>query len=346
MTHQHYLHRCFQLARLGAGKAAPNPMVGSVVVYNNVIIGEGFHQQYGGPHAEVNAINSIDPKNLHLLKEATIYVSLEPCFHFGKTPPCVNLILEKGIKKVVISCTDPNPKVAGKSIEKLKANGVDVISGILEQEGQALAKRFFTFFQKKRPYIILKYAQSLDGYISKKDQQVWITSPTSKKLVHKWRSEEAAILVGTHTVQVDNPKLTNRLWSGNSPVRITIDNQLHKLKDHVHILNKEAPTYIFNTLKNETLNHQNFLVKYNSKQPLPLQITDFLYQKKLNSLIVEGGRHTLQHFIDLGLWDEARVFVGNKTLGSGILAPNLTHGEVVEEKTITTDRLMFFKNKN
>ena len=242
-THEKYIRRCFELAKLGIGNVKTNPMVGSIIVHNGKIIGEGYHKRYGEGHAEVNAVKSVKGEDKHLLNESTIYVSLEPCFHEGKTPPCVDLILGLGIPKVVISAVDPNPKVAGKSIEKLRNHGVEVISGVLEKEGRFIARRFFHHFMTKRPYVILKYAQSKDGFLSQMNKQIWLTNPYSKRLVHKWRNEEAAILVGTNTVKVDNPSLTNRLWFGNSPVRLIIDRNL-KLTDEYAVMDGIARTII------------------------------------------------------------------------------------------------------
>ncbi|MFT6149697.1 MAG: diaminohydroxyphosphoribosylaminopyrimidine deaminase [Saprospiraceae bacterium] len=318
-----YMRRAIQLASLGLGKAAPNPCVGSVIVYEDRIIGEGFHRLYGTAHAEVNAVNSVKAAERHLLSKSTIYVTLEPCHHYGKTPPCVDLILENKIPKVIIGCRDPNPKVGGKSIEKLKQNGVEVTVGILEKDCWEVAKRFMTFFTKKRPYIILKYAKSKDGFIGKRNKQVWITGSQSKRLVHKWRNEEGSILVGTNTAAIDNPSLTNRLWYGKNPLRLVIDTK-GKLNLNLNLFDDKAETKVFK----------------NSAIELMLKALSDL---KINSLIVEGGATLLNSFIEKGLWDEARVFTGNCYLEDGIAAPNLPKNEPIETKIIGQDKLEIFK---
>ncbi|HRS53852.1 MAG TPA: bifunctional diaminohydroxyphosphoribosylaminopyrimidine deaminase/5-amino-6-(5-phosphoribosylamino)uracil reductase RibD, partial [Bacteroidales bacterium] len=249
-----YIRRCFDLARLGMGKVAPNPMVGCVIVNGNKIIGEGYHQEYGGYHAEVNAINSVIDKDL--LKTAVLYVNLEPCAHYGKTPPCTDLIISSQIPKVVISNVDPFEKVAGKGINKLRAAGISVIVGVLKQDGKELNKRFFTFCEQKRPYIILKWAQSLDGFIDKERNSneklkgpTWITGDFFKKVVHKWRAEEQAIMVGTNTAINDNPKLTVREVPGKNPLRIVIDRVL-KLPHNLNLFDSSTPTLVLTEQKN------------------------------------------------------------------------------------------------
>lgn len=322
-THEKYIRRCFDLAQLGIGNVKTNPMVGSVIVHDDKIIGEGYHERYGEGHAEVNAVKSVKDEDRHLLSQSTIYVSLEPCFHEGKTPPCVDLILKLGIPKVVISAVDPNPKVAGQSIEKLRSNGVEVITDVLEEEGKFVARRFFHHFTTKRPYVILKYAQSKDGFIGRMNKQVWLTNSYSKRLVHKWRNEEAAILVGTNTVKVDNPNLTNRLWFGNSPVRLIIDRH-SKLTDDYAVMDGIARTIII--CEKAPQDARNILLEYleiNFERGFLKQLLKKLYQLKISSIIVEGGAITLEHFIEKGLWNEARVFVGNKWLSKGIAAPVL-----------------------
>lgn len=319
-----YMWRAIELAGLGLGKVAPNPCVGSVIVYDNRIIGEGFHRLYGAAHAEVNAVNSVKKEDQHLLCKATIYVTLEPCHHYGKTPPCVDLILENKIPKVVIGCKDPNPKVGGQSIEKLKRHGVEVTVGVLEKECWDVAKRFMTFFIKKRPYIILKYAKSKDDFIGNLNEQIWITGTQSKRLVHKWRNEEAAILIGTNTAAVDNPSLTNRLWYGKNPLRLVIDTK-EKLNKNLNIFNQKAETKIFKT------NDIDLILKE-------------LYDLKINSVIVEGGAALLNSFIDKGLWDEARIFTGDCYLKNGVAAPNFPKIKPMETKMIGGDRLEIFRN--
>ncbi len=319
------MHRAIQLAALGLGNVAPNPCVGSVIVWNNRIIGEGYHQRYGTAHAEVNAVHSVAESDLHLLAEATIYVTLEPCHHYGKTPPCVDLILKYKIPHVVIGCQDPNPKVEGKSIEKLRKHGVVVTVGVLEAECWEVAKRFMTFFTKKRPYIILKYAKSKDGFIGKSESQVWITGSQSKRLVHKWRNEEGAILVGTNTAAIDNPSLTNRLWYGKNPLRLVIDT-IGRLDDNLAIFDKNATTKIF------------------KHSDIDLMLQE-LYDLKITSVIVEGGARLLNSFIQKNLWDEARIFTGNCFLENGVKAPVLPITEKPESKKVGADELQIIKNQ-
>ena len=324
--------RCISIAKHGLGTTAPNPMVGAVIVYENTIIGEGFTSAYGGNHAEVNAIRSV--KNKDLLKEATLYVTLEPCSHFGKTPPCSDLIITHRIPKVVIGCIDDNPEVSGKGIAKLKASGCHVTVGVLEYECKTHHKRFFTFHHKKRPYIILKWAESIDGFIApqSKDQKkpVWITNAYSRQLVHKWRAEEQAILVGTNTVTEDNPSLTARDWSGKHPIRVIIDRKNRLSKDH-SVFNSDSETFVIS--ENE--------VDFN--KPLAQEICKVLYTKSVNSIIIEGGLQTLQTFINENLWDEARVFKGQSEFKSGIKAPSVS-GNLISESLIVNDTLKLYTN--
>jgi riboflavin biosynthesis protein ribD len=324
MEHNKYMERCLQLASNAIGYTYPNPLVGSVIVHNDKIIGEGWHSQQGEPHAEVNAIDSVYDKSL--LKESTLYVNLEPCSHFGKTPPCANLILDKRIPKVVIGTVDTYSKVAGRGIELLKNNGVEVILGVLEQECKEINKRFFTFHDKRRPYIILKWAQTQDNFIAplqKEDKKpVWITNNHSIQLVHQWRSQEQAILVGANTILQDNPSLNTRHWVGNNPLRLIIDPHLKISKDYS--VYKDGKSVIF-TFENAQNTPNVTFYKLNTEQSIPQQICNYLYQNQIQSLIVEGGTFTLQKFIDEGLWDEARVFIGNKIWKNGIKAPKLDY---------------------
>jgi diaminohydroxyphosphoribosylaminopyrimidine deaminase/5-amino-6-(5-phosphoribosylamino)uracil reductase len=335
-TQDTYMLRAIQIAKNGLGTTRPNPMVGAVIVNNNKIIGEGFTSPFGGNHAEVNAINSVE--NQELLKEATIYVTLEPCSHYGKTPPCSDLIVEKGIKNVVIGCVDDNPQVAGKGIKKLMEANCKVTIGILETECKAHHKRFFTFHNKKRPYIILKWAQSSDDFLSpeiKNEQKpVWITNKTSRALVHKWRAEEQAILVGTNTVLQDNPSLTVRDYSGLNPTRIILDQHL-KLNRSLKVFNSEAKTLVIS----------NDIINWSKTETIAHQICDVLYGHQISSVIIEGGLQTLQTFIDEQLWDEARVFTGNIQFKTGTKAPNIT-GKLLSSETILDDRLIIYKNEN
>lgn len=327
-----YLRRCIELAKNGLGRTYPNPLVGSVVVWNDQIIGEGWHQQAGKAHAEVNAIRSV--KDSSLLKEATIYVNLEPCSHYGKTPPCVDLIIENQIKNVVIGTVDPNPKVSGTGVKKLMQHCENVHVGILTDECEELNKRFFTFQRAKRPYVILKWAQTKDGFIAPKTQEIgkpfWITNVYSKQLVHKWRSEEQGILVGTNTALKDNPSLNTRLWEGKNPVRILIDRNLKTLHKDLNLLDKQIKTIIF--CENPEESEENLIFEgIDFQKDIPEQILARLYEHDLQSVIIEGGQKTLQSFINAGLWDEARVFTGNKYLSEGIAAPKL---KAIPKKTL------------
>lgn len=344
-----YMLRCLELANNGFGNVAPNPMVGCVIVYERKIIGEGYHQEYGKAHAEVNAIHSVKDKTL--LKKSTLYVNLEPCAHFGKTPPCANLIIEYHIPRVVIGCVDSFSEVSGKGIEKLKTAGIEVVVGVLEKESLELNKRFFTFHNKKRPYIILKWAETKDGYIdverineiagqTNNEVDNWITSPLSKQLVHKWRSEEAAIMVGTNTALNDNPQLNVREWNGRNPVRVVVD--LHdRLPQNLHVFDKSIPTLVFSLTKQEQENNLTF-VKINDSKNLIQEVLNELYKRNIQSIIIEGGATLLQSFIDQNLWDEARVFVGNNYFKKGLNAPVL-NGNLVAKQIIDSDDLMFYK---
>tara|TARA_R110002050_G_scaffold114994_4_gene230904 strand:- start:864 stop:1868 length:1005 start_codon:yes stop_codon:yes gene_type:complete len=329
-THETYIKRCLQIAKNGLGSTRPNPMVGAVIVHNNLIIAEGFTSAYGGNHAEVNAINAVKDKSI--LTECTLYVTLEPCSHFGKTPPCSDLIVRHKIQNVVIGCIDDNPEVAGKGIAKLRASGCNVTVGILEAECKAHHKRFFTFHNKKRPYIILKWAETADGFIAplKKDEKkpVWITNKYSRQLVHKWRAEEQAILVGTNTVIEDNPRLTVRDWSGENPIRVVLD-RTSKLNSDYSIFNDEAKTL---RVTNKDIDFE---------KPIAIQIADVLFKQNINSIIIEGGSQTLQTFIDENLWDEARVFTGSTSFKTGIKAPELI-GNLISESQIKNDLLKIY----
>jgi diaminohydroxyphosphoribosylaminopyrimidine deaminase/5-amino-6-(5-phosphoribosylamino)uracil reductase len=322
-THENYIKRCIEIAKNGLGATAPNPMVGSVIVYNNNIIGEGYTSAYGSHHAEVNAINSV--KNKELLKDATLYVTLEPCSHSGKTPPCSDLIIKHHIPNVVVGCLDDNPQVAGKGIAKLKASGCNVTVGVLENNCKQHHKRFFTFHNKKRPYIILKWAETLDGLIAPLEKEakrpVWITNKFSRQLVHKWRAEEQAILVGTNTISEDNPSLTVRDWTGKNPTRIVIDRE-HKLSESYSVFNAEA----------DTLEISKNNVDFN--KPLAKQIIALLYSKNIK---------TIETFIDENLWDEVRVFKGPTNFKNGIKAPEF-HGQLISEEKIIDDTLHIYVN--
>ncbi|MEO9100730.1 MAG: bifunctional diaminohydroxyphosphoribosylaminopyrimidine deaminase/5-amino-6-(5-phosphoribosylamino)uracil reductase RibD, partial [Ginsengibacter sp.] len=289
MTDQQYIGRCIQLAKLAAGEVATNPMVGAVLVYEDKIIGEGFHKKYGEPHAEVNCINNVEEKNRSLIEKSTMYVSLEPCAHHGKTPPCADLIIKHKIKKVVLGCRDIYEKVAGKGIEKLQNAGVEVVMDVLKKECLEVNKRFFIFHQKKRPFIILKWAQSANGKISSGNKRILISNDYSNRLVHKWRSQEAGILVGTNTVLKDNALLTTRLWKGKSPVRIVIDKEL-KLPLSFKIFNEDSKTIVFNLYKSATEKNLQFIKLENND--FLNEIVHSLFENEIQSVLVEGGAKT------------------------------------------------------
>ncbi len=330
--HEKYIKRCIENAKNGLGLTRPNPMVGCVIVYKNSIIGEGFTSAYGGNHAEVNAIASVLDKSI--LKESTLYVTLEPCSHFGKTPPCTKLIIEHQIPKVVIGTLDTNSRVSGKGIEALRAARCEVTVGVLEDVCKTHHKRFFTFHNKRRPYIILKWAETKDGFIAPqaKDSQkpVWITNDISRQLVHKWRAEEHAILVGTNTVLEDNPSLTVRNWTGQNPIRIVLDKE-NKLPKDCNVFNNEAETLVIS--KNDI----------DFKKHIGSKICTVLYKKEIQSVIIEGGSKTLQTFIDENLWDEARVFIGKMKFDQGVKAPKLS-GTLISERSIVDDLLKTYIN--
>jgi len=327
-----YMQRCLELAKAGEGRTAPNPMVGSVIVCEGRIIGEGFHTRCGMPHAEVNAINSV--KDKELLKKSTLYVNLEPCSHFGKTPPCSDLIISNSIPQVVIGTIDPFSLVAGRGIEKLKSAGCLVETGVLENECREMNRRFFTFHEKKRPYIILKWAQTSDGFIDaiRKDklngQPRWITNETARIAVHKQRATEQAIFIGTETAIADNPSLTLRDWYGNQPVRIIPD--LHgRLPLSLSIFDGSCPTVIL-TSENSEKDYPNSMV-VTCEGNLLNTLTEFLYKNEIQSLIVEGGAKTLSGFIKEGLWDEAHVYVGDIEFKKGVKAPEFRYQPVKTE---------------
>jgi diaminohydroxyphosphoribosylaminopyrimidine deaminase/5-amino-6-(5-phosphoribosylamino)uracil reductase len=333
-TDELFMRRALELARLGSGKVSPNPMVGCVVVHDNRIIGEGWHQQYGGPHAEVNALQAVKDKSL--LAHSIVYVTLEPCSHFGKTPPCADMLVREGIKKIVIANLDTNPLVAGDGIKKLRAAGIEVITGILDREAREVNKRFFTGVEKKRPYIILKWAQTADGFIARENYDSrWISSVASRQLVHRWRTEEDAVLVGMRTAQQDNPQLNVRDWTGRNPVRIVIDRFL-KLGPKLHLFDGKQKTIRYNLLKHEE--HQNLVQIRLGEQNFLEELVHDLLKQKIQSVIVEGGLQTLNGFIDLHLWDEARVFTSHETFIKGIAAPVL-NSKLEHDLTIGTDQL-------
>jgi len=349
--YEKYIRRCFQLAKSGLGNVAPNPMVGCVIVKNGKIIGEGYHRKYGEAHAEVNAVNSVIDKTA--IEGSDVYVSLEPCSHFGKTPPCSDMLIANKVKRVIISNSDPNPLVNGKGIDKLNRAGIEVITNILEKEGMELNKRFFTFYLKKRPYIILKWAETLDGFIDIDRKQLshntaslkdnWITNNQLKILVHKWRSEEQAILIGTNTAINDNPQLNTRLWAGKSPIRMVIDNDL-SLPDNLNIFDQRYPTVVFTSHVKQNLTN----IKYHTidfKKDVETQILQYCYENNIQSIIIEGGKELIESFTKLNLWDEARVLTGNKYFTKGLKAPFID-GKITERINFGKDVYTFIKPKD
>lgn len=375
--HEHYMQRCLELAANGLREAMPNPSVGAVLVYESRIIGEGHTSPFGGPHGEVNCLNSVSEDDRHLIPQSTLYVSLEPCSHYGKTPPCCDLIIKNEIQNIIIGCVDPNEKVAGNGIRKLEEAGKNVIVGILEKECREFNRRFFTFHEKQRPYIILKWAESADGFLSpKKDSSIigllddsnnqtieksnnqeasnhqinespnqrpiWITNKYSRQLVHKWRSEEMAILVGTQTVLDDNPSLDVRSWTGPSPVRIVLD-RTNRISDDHSVKNHKIKSIFLTETSNlpnlDTLLYES--IAFDDK--LPKNIAEVLYRHNLQSVIIEGGRQTLQTFIDTNLWDEARVFRGTAIFKDGTPAPQFA-AQPVHQEMILDDELVIYRN--
>jgi diaminohydroxyphosphoribosylaminopyrimidine deaminase/5-amino-6-(5-phosphoribosylamino)uracil reductase len=338
-----YIKRCIQLAKNGLGTTYPNPLVGSVIVHDGKIIGEGWHRKAGEPHAEVYAINSVKDKSL--LPKATIYVSLEPCSHHGKTPPCCDLIIKHKIPNVVVGTVDPNSKVAGTGIKRLLENGIIVTVGILEDECKELNKRFFTFHSKKRPHIILKWAESLDGFIAPlikgKQEPVWISNTFSRQLVHKWRSEEQAILVGTKTILDDNPKLDARDWIGNNPIRIVLD-RTGKITNDYNVMDKKTKTIVITEQENLTSSENLIPESVIFDIQLTKKIADISYKYGIQSVIIEGGRQTLQSFIEANLWDEARVFIGTILFKDGVKAPILNG--IPKVVKLKEDQLKLFTN--
>ncbi len=343
VNHEVFMERCLQLALNGLGSVAPNPLVGSVIVCNGNIIGEGFHAKFGMAHAEVNAINSVKDKSL--LKDSTLYVNLEPCSHHGKTPPCVDLIISTGIPRVVVAIRDPFPEVAGQGIARLQEAGIAVVEGVLDAKAREVNRRFLTFQQKKRPYVILKWAQSLDAYIDIErmpgddKKPIWITNELARAVVHRWRSEEQSIMVGTKTVELDNPRLNVRDWKGNNPVRVVIDRTL-RLGQHSYVFDEEISTIIVMgnnsgsaARRSNFLNRPNIeMVAIDFSREIEPQILEMLYQRSIQSVIIEGGAQVLDSFISRNLWDEARVFIGRKLFFYGVRAPLLSAKPVSEDR--------------
>ena len=344
-TNEKQMNRCLELAKLGEGSTSPNPMVGCVIVYDGENIGEGYHQKHGGPHAEVNAINSV--KNLELLKKSTLYVTLEPCSHFGLTPPCSDLIVAHQIPKVVIGTIDPFAKVAGRGIEKLRNAGIEVEIGILEKECREINKRFFTFHEKKRPYIILKWAETIDGFIDLERSETefgeptWITGEKALRRVHEIRAVEDAIFVGTNTALKDNPSLTVRRCPGRNPIRVVLDNQL-RLPKNLNLFDGSVKTIVFNSKQNREAENISFVKINFSKNILP-QILEKLYNENILSVIVEGGKQLLESFLVANIWDEAHQFIGDKYFNDGIKAPQIS-GNIVSSEKLDSDKFIVYRN--
>lgn len=340
-----YMLRCLQLAELGGGYTSPNPMVGAVLVCDDVIIGEGYHHRYGEPHAEPNAINSVVDKDL--LKLSTLYVNLEPCSHYGKTPPCANLIVSSGIPRVVIGTFDPNPRVAGSGVEILRNAGIDVTVGVLETECRELNKRFFIFQEQKRPYVLLKWAQTSDGFIDYKrtdmsEAPLIISNSITKQLTHKMRSENQAILVGANTVLLDNPSLTVRNWSGKSPIRIAIDRQ-GRIPENFNIKDGSIPTLIFTERPySDAKNLEYIQVEFDGRN-LNI-ILQKIYERNIHSVLVEGGATILNSFIEAGLWDEANIEISPVRINEGVAAPQIPVQEI-SCKTFENHQWLFFRKK-
>lgn len=348
MSDEFYIKRCLELAEIAIGNVSPNPMVGCVIVADGKIIGEGYHQKFGEAHAEPNAIKAVFEKYgdeaEQLLKTATAYVNLEPCAHFGKTPPCADLFVKYQLKKVVVGNRDPFTGVNGKGIEKLKNAGIDVVYGILDNECRNFNRRFFTRIEKQRPFIILKWAQTANGYFATNNgQQKWISSGFAKKLAHKWRTEEDAILIGKQTAIIDNPQLTSREWPGNNPIRLVIDKHL-QIPIANNIYSKEAKTIIFNEIKTDVVDHIHYIQMEDMQFYLAQKIAFQLYLMDIQSVIIEGGANILNQFLNADLWDEARIFTSEDSWDQGILAP-VINGKFLEEIKIGSDKLSIYTNK-
>ena len=339
-THEYFMEKCIDLAKMGIQDVSPNPMVGSIIVYNNEIIGQGYHEKYGSNHAEVNAINSVQDKSL--LEQSTLYVNLEPCCHQGKTPPCTDLIIENKIPKVVIGCKDSYSKVSGNGIKKLRNNLIEVIDCVLDDKCRELNRRFFCYHEKKRPYIILKWAKSKDNFIAPINQEkpFWMTSEKSKKLVHSWRAEEDAILVGRKTVVADNPSLTVRMCEGKNPIRIVIDKEL-SLNKKSNVFDDQAETIVFNNIKSAIIDKTTYL-KADFKN-LNEDILNQLYNRDILSLIIEGGTITINSFIEKNLFDEIRIFTTDKFLKKGINSPEFPDINLIKTSIINNDKLEVYK---
>lgn len=347
MNDKAYLRRCFELAKFGEGRVSPNPLVGSVIVFEDKIIGEGFHRNYGGPHAEVNAIDSVLDKSL--LSSSTLYVNLEPCSHYGKTPPCAELIIRSGIPRVVISNIDPNPKVSNRGVRMMREAGVDVVTGILEGEGWEVNKRFFTYYTKKRPYVFLKWAKTMDGYMdidrSIENPPYWISNDNLKIWVHKQRAFEDSILVGKNTIQNDNPSLSTRHYHGSNPIRLGIDRDL-SLSTDLKFFDLSQKGILFNSQRDDDTNPMFIYKKIDFGSSMYRNILDYLYRENITSIIVEGGKATLEGFINNGLWDEANILVGNRKFGGGLVSPSIDESMMDEIISYSDNYIMHYRNKD
>lgn len=345
-NHELYMQRCLEIASMGIGNTAPNPMVGALIIHKDHIIGEGYHRVYGEAHAEVNAIAAVEDKSL--LKDSTLYVNLEPCSHYGKTPPCADLIVRSGIPRVIIGTTDPNPAVNGRGIAILKQAGCEVVTNVLKEECEALNKRFFTAQKYQRPYIILKWAETADHFIDKirtpEEKPEWITNQASRILVHKWRSEEQAIMIGTETALMDNPRLNVRDWSGKNPVRIILDNHL-RLPSGLNVFDGSVPTIVYTSKEYVSQKPNLQFVKMDFEKDVISSIISHLYCNKIQSILVEGGAALISSLLENNLWDEARVFQGKALFHNGIHAPKLTL-KPVSEFDIDGVSLRFYNNKS
>jgi len=347
MGDEFYIKRCLELASLAIGHVSPNPMVGCVIVADGKIIGEGYHQEYGKAHAEPNAIQSVidqyGDEAGYLLKKATAYVNLEPCAHFGKTPPCADLFVKRQLRKVVIGNRDPFSGVDGKGIEKLKNAGIEVISGVLDEECRYFNRRFFTRIQQQRPYIILKWAETANGYFAPKDgHQKWISGALAKRLTHQWRTEEDAILIGKQTAIIDNPRLTAREWPGKNPVRLLIDKYL-QVPHSNHLFNQEAKTIIFNEVKTDVVDHVHYIQMEDMQFYLAQKLAFQLYLMDIQSVIIEGGANILKQFLDNNLWDEARIFTSENSWDDGVPSP-IINGLLKEQIQVGQDKLSIYIN--
>jgi diaminohydroxyphosphoribosylaminopyrimidine deaminase/5-amino-6-(5-phosphoribosylamino)uracil reductase len=345
--HEKYMYRCIELAKKATGNTYPNPMVGSIIVHRGKIIGEGFHKKAGEAHAEVIAVNSV--KNMELLKESTLYVNLEPCAHQGRTPACSTFIIENKIPRVFIGCEDSFSKVAGKGVEMMRSAGIDVKIGILEKESRELNKRFFTFHEKKRPYIILKWARTIDGFIDFERKPTtpvkpnWITDENARVIVHKWRAEEQAIMIATNTAEKDNPKLNLRDWAGNQPTRIVLDRDL-RLKDELFLFDGTQSTLVFTGRQKENRKNVEY-IRINFDDGFCEQLFEELYKRELQSVFIEGGAKFLQYLIDSGHWDEAREFIGDVKFFKGTAAPRINQ-QAFKKENISGSKLYLYKNRN